>query len=61
MRGKHYFTSDPSDLDLWPNNINANTGHVSIKTNQHVKYESYAINSSQDNNQKACVHIFNKW
>jgi len=33
-------------------------GQVSIKTNQHVKYESYVINSSQDNDQKACVHIF---
>ena len=33
-------------------------GHVSIKTNQHVKYESYVIKSSQDKEQKQCVHFF---
>ena len=33
-------------------------GQIFIKTNQHVKYESYVINSSQDNDQNACVHIF---
>ena len=52
------YKSDPSDLDLWPNYLNVNMGHVSIKTNQHVKYEIFVINSSQDNDQKACVHIF---
>ena len=31
--------------------------HVSIKTNQHVKYETYVINSSQDNERKPCVHF----
>jgi len=33
-------------------------GHVFIKTNQHVKYESYVINSSKNNEQKPCVHFF---
>jgi len=33
-------------------------GHVSMKTNQHVKYESYVKNSSQDNEQKPCEHFF---
>jgi len=31
-------------------------GHVSIKTN-HLKYESYVINSPQDNEQTPCVHL----
>jgi len=53
-----FYKSDYSDLDFWPNKLNVNMGHVSIKNNQHVKYESYVINSSQDNKQKAYVHIF---
>ena len=31
--------------------------HAFIKINQHVKYESYVINSSQDNDQKALVTL----
>ena len=33
-------------------------GHVSTKTNQHVKYESSVINSSQDNEQKPYFTLF---
>jgi len=29
---------------------------VLTKTNQHVKYKSFVINSSQDNEQKPCLH-----
>jgi len=31
---------------------------VLTKTNQHVKYKSFVINSSQDNEQKPCLHYF---
>jgi len=32
-----FYKNDPYDLDLWSNNPNVGMGHVSIKTNQHVK------------------------
>jgi len=31
-------------------------GHVSIRTNQHVKYESSVIKKSQENEGKPCLH-----
>jgi len=58
MRGNTIYKSEPSDLDLWTNNLNVNIGHVSLKINQYLKYESYVITSSQDNEQKACEHNF---
>jgi len=33
-------------------------GHVSFKTNQYLKNESYVITSYQNKEQKACEHIF---
>ena len=35
-------------------------GHVSIKTNQHVKYGSFVMKSAQDNEKKPCVFYFYK-
>jgi len=33
-------------------------GYVYVKATQHVKYESYVINSFQDNKQKPCVQFY---
>jgi len=49
--------SDPCNLDPWPGEFKNIRGRVLTKTNQHVKYESSVINSSQDNEQKH-VYIF---
>ena len=35
--------------------------HALIKTNQHVKFESFVINNSQENERKTCLFIFLKW
>ena len=45
-------TSDSCDLDLKPYESKINRGHVLIKTNQHVKYDSTVTNSSQENEWK---------
>ena len=47
-----FFTNDPCDLDLLPSEFKINRGHVLIKPNQHVKYDSSIINGSQETRQK---------
>ena len=44
--------------DLWPSKLKNTWTLVLTKTNQHVKYKSFVINSSKNNEQKLCLHYF---
>ena len=46
------FKSDPCNLELSSSELKNIRTCALTKTNQHVKYESFVINSSQDNEQK---------